>query len=286
MPGFVDEGRAVAIVNFDFSKAFDTVSSKILIEKLMKYELGIIVLLMLVNKTNIPVKQELVCHWHGLTHTVHHDNITCRVYGWKALKMIESCKLTPVCPVHECPVRQWRMEGKTDLFVLALPFYSDHVAFVSFYSAQWKLEGLGHFTRSTTAWDPSHGRQSSMNFSKLSPSHEPQFFINCSSMGSPQGHMSCQQSCSSLHGSTGPARSLLQRRLPMRSQSPLGIHLLRQGVLHRLQVDICMDLHGLHHGLQGNLCSGAWSTSSPSFFTDLGRHLERRAPVQSVLLYY
>ncbi|KAM9590835.1 uncharacterized protein ACIBXB_005885 [Morphnus guianensis] len=59
-------------------------------------------------------------------------------------------------------------------------------------------------------------------------------------------------------------------------------HLLRRGVLHGLQVDICstMDLHGLqgdslphhglHHRLQGNLCSGAWSTSSPSFFTDLG----------------
>ena len=28
--------------------------------------------------------------------------------------------------------------------------------------------------------------------------------------------------------------------------------------------------HSLHHMLQGNLCSGAWSTSSPSFFTDLG----------------
>ncbi|KAK4821964.1 hypothetical protein QYF61_004968 [Mycteria americana] len=45
--------------------------------------------------------------------------------------------------------------------------------------------------------------------------------------------------------------------------------------LHGLQVDICstMDLHGLqgdslphhglHHGLQGNLCSSAWSTSCP-----------------------
>ncbi|KAK4823599.1 hypothetical protein QYF61_003799 [Mycteria americana] len=81
----------------------------------------------------------------------------------------------------------------------------------------------------------------------------------------------------------------------MGSQPPLGIHLLRHGVLHGLQVDICstmdlhglqvgicstMDLHGLqgdslphhglYHGLQGNLCSSAWSTSCPSFFTDLG----------------
>jgi len=41
-----------------------------------------------------------------------------------------------------------------------------------------------------------------------------------------------------------------------------------------------MDLHGLQghslphpgllHGLQGNFCSGAWSTSCPSLFTDLG----------------
>ncbi|KAK4830186.1 LOW QUALITY PROTEIN: hypothetical protein QYF61_009213 [Mycteria americana] len=59
------------------------------------------------------------------------------------------------------------------------------------------------------------------------------------------------------------------------------IHLLWRGVLHGLQVDICstVDLHGLqgdslphhclHQGLQGNLCSSAWSISSPSF-TDLG----------------
>ncbi|KAK4829708.1 hypothetical protein QYF61_006083 [Mycteria americana] len=101
-----------------------------------------------------------------------------------------------------------------------------------------------------------------------------------------QGHKSCQQTFSSmgssLHGSTGPDRSLLQCQLPTRVTASFGhIHLLQHGVLHRLQVDICstMDLHGLqgdslphhslHHGLQGNLCSGTWSTSSPSFFTDL-----------------
>jgi len=83
--------------------------------------------------------------------------------------------------------------------------------------------------------------------------------------------------------STGPARRLLQRGLPMGSQTPLGIHLLQCGVLHGLQVDICstVDLHGLqgdslpHHGLlhrlQGNLCSGTWSTSSTSFFTGVCR---------------
>jgi len=54
------------------------------------------------------------------------------------------------------------------------------------------------------------------------------------------------------------------------------------GPFHRLQVGICsiMEVHGLQvhsvphqgllHGLQGNVCSSARSTSSPSFYTDLG----------------
>uniref|UniRef100_A0A663FDX8 Endosomal transmembrane epsin interactor 1 n=1 Tax=Aquila chrysaetos chrysaetos TaxID=223781 RepID=A0A663FDX8_AQUCH len=52
---------------------------------------------------------------------------------------------------------------------------------------------------------------------------------------------------SSLHRSTGPARSLLQCRLPTGSQPPSGIHLLQHGVFHGLQVDICstVDLCGL-----------------------------------------
>jgi len=45
---------------------------------------------------------------------------------------------------------------------------------------------------------------------------------SCSSMGLPRGHKSCQQTCSrvgsSLHRSTGPARSLLQCGLPIGSQ--------------------------------------------------------------------
>jgi len=115
----------------------------------------------------------------------------------------------------------------------------------------------------------------------VSPSHRVQFFTNCPSVGPfhrvqpfrsrllqrgsfGQDHKSCQQTC---------------------SQPPSGIHLLRHGVFHGLQVEICftMDLlglqghslhhHGLHHWLKRkNLCSGFWSTSS-SFFTDLG---ERR----------
>ena len=54
------------------------------------------------------------------------------------------------------------------------------------------------------------------------------------------------------------------------------------GPFHGLQMEICftVDLHGLQgdslchhgllHGLQGNLCTSAWSTSSPSFCTDHG----------------
>jgi len=53
-------------------------------------------------------------------------------------------------------------------------------------------------------------------------------------MGPPQGHKPCQQTCSgvgsSLHGSAGPARSLLQHGVPTGSQPPSGIHLLRCGV--------------------------------------------------------
>jgi len=51
----------------------------------------------------------------------------------------------------------------------------------------------------------------------------------------------------SFHGSTGPASSLLQHRLPMGSQPPSGIPMLWHGVFHRLQVEICstVDLHGL-----------------------------------------
>ena len=53
-------------------------------------------------------------------------------------------------------------------------------------------------------------------------------------MGPPQGHKPSQQICSGmdsfLHGSAGPGRSLLQHKLPMGSQLPSGIHLLRCGV--------------------------------------------------------
>jgi len=152
-------------------------------------------------------------------------------------------------------------------------------------------------------WGPSHARQSSTNCSNVSPSHGLQVFTNCSTVGpfhrlQPFRNrlLQCGSTMGSqvlpasllwggilfLHGSTGPARSLLLHELPMGSQPPSGTHLLRCGVLCALQVEICstVDLHGLqvdnlpHHGLlhrlQGNLCSGTWNTSSPSFFTDLG----------------
>ena len=111
---------------------------------------------------------------------------------------------------------------------------------------------------------------------------------DCSSVGPPRGHKSCQQTCSgvgsSLHGATGPARSLLQRGLPTGSQPPVGASTCSgvgsstgcrwnlcspSSFLRGLQGD-SLPHHGLRHGLQGNLCSGAWSASSPSFCTDLG----------------
>ncbi|KAK4824286.1 hypothetical protein QYF61_013031 [Mycteria americana] len=115
------------------------------------------------------------------------------------------------------------------------------------------------------AWGPSHGRQSSMNFSNMSPSHGLQFCMNCSSMGPFHGVQSFRNRLLQCGSPTGPARSLLQHRLPMGSQPPLGIHLLQHGFLRGLQVDICstMDLHGLQvdiystinpHGLQGTAC--------------------------------
>jgi len=120
------------------------------------------------------------------------------------------------------------------------------------------------------------------------PSHEVQSFRNrLLQHGSPMGSQVLpanllQHGLHSLHGATDPVRSLLQHGLPKGSQPPLGhIHLLWNGVLQGLQVDICstVDLNGLQgdslshhdllHRLQGNICSGIWGTS-PSFCTDLG----------------
>jgi len=87
---------------------------------------------------------------------------------------------------------------------------------------------------------------------------------------------------SSLHGSTGPARSLLQHGLSKGSQPPSSASTCSGvGSSMGCRVDICsiVDLHefqgnsllhhGLYNGLQENLCSGASTISSLSFFTDL-----------------
>jgi len=75
-------------------------------------------------------------------------------------------------------------------------------------------------SRAAPAWVPSMG---------CSPSG-----TGCSSVGPPWDHEPCQKTCSdvgsSLHGSAGPGRSLLQRGLPTGSQPPSGIHLLWRGV--------------------------------------------------------
>lgn len=76
---------------------------------------------------------------------------------------------------------------------------------------------------------------------------------------------------------TGPARQ------PAQMWALYGLQLF-SGHIHLMQlsVDICSTVvpHGLQgdnlcnhvffHGLEGNLCSSAWSTSSPSFLTEFG----------------
>jgi len=122
--------------------------------------------------------------------------------------------------------------------------------------------------------------------------------MNCSTVVPFHGVQSFRNrllQCGSLRGSQVLPANLLQCGLfspcvhrpcwePAQVQNSHGvtasfgcIHLLCRGVFPGLQVKICSitDLHGLQghslphhglqHGLQGNLCSGAWSTSSPSF---------------------
>jgi len=138
----------------------------------------------------------------------------------------------------------------------------------------------------------------------MSPSHGLQLFTNCPSVGPPHGVQSFRNRLlqrGSPTGSQALPANLLRRRLlsprvrrswqePAPARAPQGVTASFRyppapawGSFHRLQVDICstMDLHGLqghslphhglHHELQGKaLCFGILSTSSPSFFTDLG----------------
>ena len=65
------------------------------------------------------------------------------------------------------------------------------------------------------AWGPTHGRQSSTNFSNVGPSHGLQFFTNCSSMGP-------------FHSVPSFRSTLLQRG------SPTGSQVLPENLLHGL----------------------------------------------------
>jgi len=122
-----------------------------------------------------------------------------------------------------------------------------------------------------------------MNFSNVSSSHVLQFFTICTSMGPFHGVQSFRIRVfqhGPPHGVTSPASkpapawatlSTDPQVLPRScscARCPWGHTLLQVWVDPRLQVDICSTVD--FHGLQRNLCSGAWSTSSPSFFTDLG----------------
>ncbi|KAK4831401.1 hypothetical protein QYF61_017532 [Mycteria americana] len=99
-------------------------------------------------------------------------------------------------------------------------------------------------------WSPSHGIQSFKNCSSMSPFHRVQSFRN--------GLLQ-----SGLHGLQFLPENLLLHWLSMGCRADICFDV----VLHGLQGDnVCR--HSVHHGLQGNLCSGTWSTSSPSFFTD------------------
>ena len=134
---------------------------------------------------------------------------------------------------------------------------------------------------------PSHGLWLFMNCPTVSPFHGvPSFRNRLLQRGSPMGSQALsanllQRGPLSLHRSTGLGRSLLQHGLPTGSQPPSGIHLLRPGVPSTgcrwtsappwtsMGCRDSLPHHGLLHGLQKNLCSGIWSTSSPSSFTGL-----------------
>jgi len=142
-----------------------------------------------------------------------------------------------------------------------------------------------------------------MNCSNTSPSQRLQLFTNCPSVGTfPRGAVLQEEAAPAWvpHGVTSPSSKPTSVWAPLSTGpqvlagaccsvvSPWGHSLLQAspppawGPFHGLQVGICstVDLHGLQghslphhgllHGLQGNLCSGAWSTSSTSFFVDLG----------------
>lgn len=109
----------------------------------------------------------------------------------------------------------------------------------------------------------------------------------CSSVGPPKGHKSYQETTSSvgssLHGSASPCEKPAPARVFLQVHSPfLGIPLLWHGALlwaAGVSLHLCgspwtagaqLLHHSVHHWLQGNLVSGTWTTSCPSFSTDPG----------------
>lgn len=177
-----------------------------------------------------------------------------------------------------------------------------HVFSVSLSSSGW---GGLLILSLTPEQEPSHSRQSIINFSSISPSHKLQFSKNCSSVGPSHEEISlewaapvwvsCKVTCPANKASpgwalvcsyevTGSTRILLQHVLPMGSQLPLGIHLLLHGVLQDSVPQPSPHLlscgppwaagaqvfhHGLHYGLWGNFSSGTSSTSFPYLCTNL-----------------
>ncbi|XP_051634462.1 uncharacterized protein LOC127467021 [Manacus candei] len=139
-------------------------------------------------------------------------------------------------------------------------------------------------------WGPSPGRQSLMDLSVVSPSLGQQFFPNCCPVG--HSSMECSpspMSCTNVGPPQGPQvlprKTLLHRCLPppraaVPQQDPApswASHRVTASFMHPpapawappWAAGAPLLHHGLHHGLQG-LSSGAWSTSCPSFCTDLG----------------
>jgi len=139
-----------------------------------------------------------------------------------------------------------------------------------------------------SVWGPSHGRQFFTNFSNVSPSHGLQLFMNWSSVGSFHGVQSFRNKllqCGSPMGSQALPENLLWHGLfspwvlagpcsSMGSQRGHSFHWVHPPApawapFHGLWVDICSSMelhglqedslphHGLHHRLQGNLCSDA-----------------------------
>ncbi|XP_051634094.1 uncharacterized protein LOC127466819 [Manacus candei] len=129
-----------------------------------------------------------------------------------------------------------------------------------------------------------------MDLSSVNPSLRQQFFPNCCPMGHfSMGWSPSQMSCTSMGPPQGPqvlpGKNLLQRGLPSPRAAGLQQDPAPSWASHGVTASFRhppaparappwaagaqLLHHGLHHGLQG-LSSGAWSTSCPSFCTDLG----------------